>query len=92
MDGWEVKEMEAGEVVLIPVCLILEHGTEGLESESLTGTVEGDRDAAAIRMRVDAMSAVFAAEAIAISQQCRNDFTGSEGAKKGVVEGGAIRQ
>jgi hypothetical protein len=87
-----VKEMEAGEVVLIPACLLLEHGTEGLESEGLTGTVEGDGDAAAVRMRIDAMSAVVAAESKAISQQCRNDFTSSEGAKTGIVEGHAVRR
>ena len=69
--------MEAGEVVLIPACLLLEHGTQRLESEGLTGTVEGDSDAA---------------EAKAISQQCRNDFTSSEGAKTGIVEGHAVRQ
>jgi len=61
--------MEAGEVVLIPACLLLDHGTERLESEGLTGTVEGDGNAAAVRMRADAMSAVVAAEAKAISEQ-----------------------
>jgi hypothetical protein len=87
-----VKEMEAGEAVLIPACLLVQHGTQRLESEGLTGTVEGDSDTAAVRTRVDAMSAVLAAEAKAISQRRRNDFTSSEGAKTGIVEGHAVRQ
>jgi hypothetical protein len=91
--GWRGgKEVEAGEVVPIPACLLLDHGTERLEPEGLTGAVEGDRDAAAVRMRVDAMSAVVAAEAKAVSQQRRNDFTRSEGAKTGIVERAAVRR
>jgi hypothetical protein len=43
-------------------------------------------------MRVDAMSAVVAAEAKAVSQQRRNDFTRREGAKTGIVERAAVRQ
>ncbi len=63
---WSADELEAAQVVLGPTRLPFQHGTQSFDFEGLTWTVEGDSDAAAVRMRVDAMSAVVAAEAKAI--------------------------
>jgi hypothetical protein len=86
------QQLKSFQIVCRPFCLDFDHGLQGLGRECVSGSVEGQRDAATIAVAIDVMGAGSAVEGEAVAHKSRNHFPGSQAAKSPVIDRHVFRR